>query len=77
MPAANGGTNCTGDDTETEGFVMLVGGRRAGTDVEVSEPQFFSINPSVPLHANLSGTKNPIGDTIRDPAMIETPGEKI
>ena len=74
MPAANGGTNCTGDNTETEGIVMLAGGRTGGNN-DVLEPQFFSINPSVPLPANLSGTKNSIGVSRRDPAMIETPGE--
>ena len=76
MPAANGGSNCTGDDTETEGIVMLVGGRRGG-QTDVLEPVFFSINPSVPLPENLSGTKNSIGASRRDPAMIETPGEQI
>ena len=76
VPAENGGTNCTGDDTETEGIIMLAGGRRGGNN-EVLQPQFFSINPSVPLPANLRGTKNPIGEHRRDPAMIETPGEEI
>ena len=74
VPAANGGTNCTGDNTETEGIVMLAGGRTVGNN-DVLEPQFLSINPSVPLPANLSGTKNSIGVSRRDPAMIETPGE--
>ena len=78
VPAENGGTDCTGDDTETEGIIMLAGGRSHPSQV-VLEPQFFSINPSVPLPANLSGTKNSIGDgdILRDPAMIETPGKEI
>ena len=78
MPAANGGTNCTGDGTETEGFVMLAGGTLAG-GADSLEPIFFSINPSVPLPASLSGTKNPIDGNDRRwrPAMIETPGKKI
>ena len=47
MPAANGGTNCTGDDTETNGIIMLTGGTTwDGATVPVLEPTFVSINPN-------------------------------
>ena len=57
---------------------MLAGGTLAG-GADSLEPIFFSINPSVPLPASLSGTKNPIDGNERryTPALIETPGKKI
>ena len=78
MPAENGGTNCTEDDSELEAFIMLSGGRQAFGQNAILEPQFFSLNPSNPLPASLSGTKTSIdGQTRRTPAMIETPGEEV
>ena len=77
MPAANGGTNCTGDDEETTGIIMLTGGTTwDGATVPVLEPSFVSINPNVPLPASVNGTKNPItGYEFRRPAMFKTPGK--
>ena len=75
MPAENGGTNCTGDHTETEGIIMLTGGQTV-SNTPVLEPTFLSINPTVPLPASVSGMKGPItGDEYRYPAMFETPGK--
>ena len=70
VPAAHGGTNCNGDYTETTGVIMLTGG-------VLAEPQFISINPSIPLPAILNGTKNSITpgrDKFLYPAMTETSG---
>ena len=77
VPAANGGTNCTGDDTETNGIIMLTGGTTwDGATVPVLEPTFVSINPNVPLPPSVNGTKNPItGYEFRRPAMFKTPGK--